>query len=152
MRLIEIDLKWAVAVIVAAYGAGLSSYNTYIARKQSQHQIAVKVTFGWLTNGPNLSEDMLMVEASNPGHRAITLTSVGFLLRDGRQLALLDPQGSKSLPHHLAEGTNIMHWIPMREMSDTLHKNGLTGKVKLRGFYKDAVGATHQSERASFNC
>ena len=71
--MIQIDFRWAVTVLVALYGAVLSTYNAYTARKQSKHQITVKITFGWLTFGANLSDDMVLVEASNPGHRAITV-------------------------------------------------------------------------------
>jgi hypothetical protein len=149
MRVIQVDFRWAVTVLVALYGALLSTYNAYVARKQSRHQIDVKITFGWLTYGPNLSDDMVMVGASNPGHRAVTLTSVGFLLPDGRQLALMT-EGSKPLPHHLSEGTSIQHWIPQHELIETLRKQRFSGPVKLRGFYNDAVGATHLSKPVSF--
>jgi len=149
MRVIQVDFRWAVTVLVALYGALLSTYNAYTARKQSRHQIDVKITFGWLTYGRNLSDDMVMVGASNPGHRAVTLTSVGFLLPDGRQLALMS-EGSKPLPHHLSEGTSIQHWIPRHELTETLRKQRLSDPVKLRGFYNDAVGACHLSKSISF--
>jgi hypothetical protein len=152
MRTIQIDFRWAVTVLVALYGAVLSTYNAYIARKQSRHQITVKTTFGWLTYGPNLSDDMVMVEASNPGHRAITLTSVGFLLPDGRQIVLLGNDGSKPLPHHLSEGTSIQHWMPRSNLIETLREHRFSGSVKLRAFYNDAVGARHLSKPVSFDC
>jgi hypothetical protein len=152
MRTVQIDVRWAVTVLVAGYGAVLSTYNTYISRKQSRHQIKVKISFGWLTYGPNLGDDMVMTEASNPGHRAVTLTSVGFLLPDGRQLVLTFAQGSASLPHHLSEGTSITHWIPLIDLKRSIHEAKFAGKVKLRAFYNDAVGARHLSKQVPFDC
>jgi hypothetical protein len=70
MRTVQIDVRWAVTVLVAGYGAVLSTYNTYISRKQSRHQIKVKISFGWLTYGPNLGDDMVMTESRSPGGNA----------------------------------------------------------------------------------
>jgi len=63
---------------------GLSTYNIYTARKQNRREIKVTMGSGFITRGPDLSDDMLVLSASNPGHRAVTVTGVGILLPDGR--------------------------------------------------------------------
>jgi hypothetical protein len=77
MKTVQIDLQWLVTAAIAVYGAALSTYNVYVARKQSKRQINVKTSYGCLTFGPTLGENMIMVTAANVGHRPITLDSVG---------------------------------------------------------------------------
>lgn len=150
MKFPHIEWQWAITAAVAIYGALLSTYNAYVARKQNRTDIRVTVKYGFFTSGPTLSDQVLFVEASNPGRRAITLTSVGVVLPTKQQL-VITTQGSYPLPHNLTEGTSISHWISLREMSDIMRANRVAGTVKLRGFYNDAVGARHYSERFSFN-
>jgi hypothetical protein len=142
--------QWWVMAVVAGYGALLSTYNAYAARKQSTRQVKVTVRHGFLTFGPNLSDLMLIVSASNPGQRAVTLTSVGFSLPDKSSLVLMSSDGTQ-LPHELTEGTGCTHWIPIREMAQQLQRKGFSGNVKFTAFYLDAVDVRHSSEPFSFN-
>lgn len=150
MKFPHIEWQWAVTAAVAIYGALLSTYNAYIARKQSRTQIRVTVSYGFLTSGPNLSDDMLILSASNAGRHAVSLTSVGFVLPTKQQLVITS-EGSSQLPHHLTEGTSITHWIPVREVARILRDRRFSGTVKITAFYNDAVGARHYSKPLSFD-
>jgi hypothetical protein len=67
--------QWIVTAGIAAYGAALSTYNAWAARKKDRRHVKVTTSFGFLTYGPRLSETMLHLTASNPGQRPITLVS-----------------------------------------------------------------------------
>jgi hypothetical protein len=146
MRFVQIDLQWGVTAAIALYGAGLSTYNAIIARKQSTRQIVVSISYGWLTFGPVLGEDMIFVTAANTGHRPVTLSSMGLRMPDGRSLVNLEQQGSVQLPHHLNEGTSVTHWMPLQGVKESLRRSGAFGKVEIFAYYNDAVSTTHKSK------
>lgn len=140
------DWQWIITAGMAVYGALLSTYNAYVQRKQSKRQIVVTVTWGFLTYTTRLSELMLYIQASNPGHRPLTLTGNGFRLPGGRQAVLTAAEGTVQLPHSLTEGTSCTHWIPAREIKHELRASGFSGKVPIIGFYLDALGKCHVSK------
>lgn len=137
--------------LLAAYGATLTTYNVLAARKKSKRQITVTVSTGFLTFGPELSEIKLLITVLNPGHRDVTLLSVGFLLPDKRQLVNTDPNsGSVRLPHRLTEGTQCMFWASARAIAEQLRGMGFSGTVNLTGFCRDAVDVSHFSKPFPF--
>jgi len=143
-----IDWHWISTTAVAVYGAGLSTYNMYNARRKDRREIKVTISAGYLTHGPDLSDEMFVLSASNPGHRAVTVTSVGIRLPDGRQMVFPYPEGPQ-LPYHLTEGTNCDHVVPIREIARKLSTSGFRGTVKIKAFYRDAVENVHTSKPLS---
>ena len=89
---------------------------------------------------------MLILECSNPGHHAVTLTGVGLLLPDNRQLVYPQQEGSMPLPHRLDAGANVTHWMPSREIAAELRRIGFSGATRLVAFYRDATGECHKSK------
>lgn len=134
-------------VAVAVYGAGLSTYIFLVRRKEKQRRINVQIKFGFTPIGPDIGPQMIFVEASNPGNRTVRLTSVGLLLPDGRQMVWIHPVGTTSLPHDLGEGQSCNMWMPAEELEEQLAHNGFRGRIKVRGFFGDALGKKHQSKR-----
>jgi len=146
-----IDWKWTVTAIVAAYGAGLSTYKAWADRTRDKRQIRVTISPGYLTHGPNLSGEMLILSASNPGHRPVTLTSVGLQLPDKRTMIIPAQEGTAQLPHELNEGNSVTHWMPTREVAAELRRAGFSRKVRLTAFYLDATDDRHWSESLLFD-
>jgi hypothetical protein len=139
--------QWIVTTSIAAYAAVLSTYNVIASRKKETHQITVKLSYGFIPVGPELGDEMMLVEAANHGHRSVTVQSAGLLLPDRRQLFFMNG-GSVRLPHHLNEGTSCTQWTPLAVIKEELRKSGLSGKVKVIGFYLDALNNRHLSEPA----
>ncbi|HMC30602.1 MAG TPA: hypothetical protein VKL99_07180 [Candidatus Angelobacter sp.] len=138
-------------IVIAAYGAVLSTYNAWAARKKDRRQVKVTANLGFLSYGNRVSETMLNLTASNPGHRPVTLVSTGFSLPNKQQMVLFTPEGTTQLPCELMEGKHCTHWISAREVADQLRKSGFSGKVKVRGFYRDAVDEKHFSKPFKFD-
>jgi hypothetical protein len=138
--------EWAVTTVIAGYGAVLSTYNAVTSRRQNKHQIIVTVSYGFVPRGPDLGDEMLIIEAANQGHRSMTVTSAGLLLPDRRQLFYMGSSGTVGLPHHLTEGTSCKQWTPLAEIERELRKSGFTGQVNVRGFYLDALSNRHLSK------
>ena len=137
--------QWIVTTGIAAYAAGLSTYNAWAAWKRDRSQIKVTVTFGFLTSGPELSEQMLFIVASNLGSHPVTVTGAGLRLPDKRSLVLLASTGTP-MPHQLTEGTLCRHWMRLAEVKTSLRESGFSNTVKVKGFYSDAHGEDHLSD------
>jgi hypothetical protein len=138
-------------LLIAIYGAGLSTYNTRVARKRDVSQVTVTLKYGHLTFGPELDDDeKLLVAASNPSQHPITLTGVGLRLPDKRTLIWPEPQGDNPLPFIMGAGMGCMHWHSAVQINKRLKLAGFSGKVKLRGFYNDALDRTHLSKAVEF--
>jgi len=152
-------LEWptVTTALVALYGAILSSYNALAARKEKRPQVRVSVSFGVKVCGSPLiggeaGPPLLFVEASNPGRRTVTLSSLGLLLAKKRQL-FLDPHSEgMPFPYDLEPGKSYRMWVAASRLASWLKQEGLQGKVKLVGFYDDAVGNRYRSRKLSFNC
>jgi hypothetical protein len=86
-----------------------------------------------------------MLEAANHGHRSVTVQSAGLQLPGGRRLFFMNG-GSAKLPCHLTEGTSCTQWTPLAVIEGELRKLGFSGKVKVTGFYLDALNNRHLSE------
>jgi hypothetical protein len=54
--------------------------------------------------------------------------------------------GTVPLPYHSNEGTSCKQWMPATVIEGELRKLGFSGKVKVRGFYLDALNNRHLSE------
>ena len=94
----------------------------------------------------NTSDAMVFVEAANPGQKPVTLSSVGFILPFQSKVFLRQPQGTVRIPCELAPESSCQIWIGAREMAALLRSHGLSGKLKVVGFYADQVGRTHKSK------
>lgn len=140
-----------ITIAVALYGAGLSTYNALAARAQKRRIVKVKLSNGMLTLASGLSDLMIFIEASNPGHRAVTINIPGILLPNKQTVVFPEPTGNVSFPHILEEGQSCMIWTDARMLAKELAGHDLTGKVKLRGFCYDAIGTQYLSDKWVFD-
>jgi len=136
-----------VTAIVALYGAGLSTYILIANRKEKQRQLSVSFSTGSLTYGTELSPQMLFINITNPGNRAVTIYSPSIKLPDSRQMFFRDPQQADvGFPHELKEGKNCRVWIEMKELAMQLAAEGYPGKVHLSAKVEDATGKSYKSK------
>ena len=146
-----IDWTKVVTALVAIYAAILSTYTLLSSRKEKKRQIKVELSFGFRVFGPKLGPTSLLITASNPGYRTVTLTGVGIRLPDNRQAILPNPPSDVQFPYDLPEGKHCTAWFDAKELAATLRREGFAGKVKLVGFYRDALGTVYASNRLRFN-
>jgi hypothetical protein len=137
-----------VTAIVAVVGALISVYTLWTTRREKKRQVKVELSVGLLTyyDGPHTSPAMLVISASNPGHRSVILNSPGIILPNKNKVFFKIPQSDVRYPHELREGVNCTTWTDLSELARTLREEGFSGKVKLVGFYTDAIGSTHKSK------
>lgn len=142
----SIPLPTIVTAAVALYGAVLSTLNYVLARKEKTRRLRVRLYFGFITSGPNLSEQMLFISASNPGMLSVTLSAVGVALPDGKNAFFPVHRGTSQLPYELAGGKEFQMWTELKDFADSMREKGYVGKIKIRGFYNDQSGGTHKSK------
>lgn len=56
-----------------------------------------------------------------------------------------------NLPCGPSEGKDCTFWIEARCLAETPRDAGFSGRVKLVGFYEDALGAMHKSKPLVFD-
>lgn len=147
------QLPTIITALIAIYGAILSTYNLVLKRREKSHQVSVNLSSGFLTCGERLSPYVLFIVASNPGHRTVTLDSVGIRLPDKRQIVF--PFSGRfgsdvQFPHDLTEGQSCRAWVDVKELTALLEE-GISGRIKLIGFYTDAIGGKYKSKPLKFN-
>jgi hypothetical protein len=92
-------LDVVVALIIAVYGALLSTYSVWASRQEKKREIKVQLVYGFLANPPSVGPLMLILSALNTGHKTVTLTSMGLLLpkRSNKYLVFARPENNVSL-------------------------------------------------------
>jgi hypothetical protein len=148
-------MNWTqiVIAIVAILGFGTSIYNLVVDIKRNRFDLRVTLTNGYICPPGGSSAPVLMVDISNIGNRLACIKSCGFILPSKMCLTFTNPypHATAELPYDLLGGKNFMFLYPVGLMADTLRKDGFGGTVRLRGFYKDAIGNTYRSKPLSFD-
>lgn len=140
-----------ITLIIAVWGAALSTYMVISDYRKNVRSIKVEVSYGFLTRGNKVGSNLLNITAVNTGYRDITLSSVGFILNDESQLIILNPQGDVKFPHTLKGGKSCIIYKEQSNLAQQLKKNGLSGNVTIKGYYISATGKIYKSKPIQFN-
>jgi hypothetical protein len=90
-------------------------------------KVRVTASFGFLTYGPELSDRMVIVEASNVGRSQVELLGWGFDV--GGNASLFVPRavrGSTDLPHTLTAGHTAKFFLPLAALKEGLRQENIT--------------------------
>lgn len=116
----------------------------FIERKDKQSKIKVKANFSFPVYQTKLGEMMLQISAINDGEKTVTLTSCGILLPD-RMTIIKTKQieteylSQNTLPYVLEASKRCIQFFSIGEIKSTLRENKYSGKVKVKGFFRDAT-------------
>jgi hypothetical protein len=133
------DTKDFIMLALGAYGTGLSTWLAVASWRDKRRVLNVEAGFG--APFPATSFQLVMtITVSNPGHKSVTVNSVGYRLPDRSELLLIDPGPQVRFPHTLSEGTSCIAIIPAGDMLNTLRARGYEGTVSVDPFAKDALG------------
>ena len=97
--------------------------------------------------GPNF----VLINAKNTGFRSVVLSTPGFVLPNKREAVIPLPFGDVNLPHELKDGNKCSIWIDPKEIMKALKQEKLAGRVKLKGYFVDALGQRHMSKSFLFD-
>jgi hypothetical protein len=131
------SIQWDVIItlIIAIYGALVSTYSVWASRQEKKREIKVQLSYGLLANPPSVGLKILIISALNTGQKRVTLTSMGLILprKDENYLQFLRPDSNVSFPHDLLEGKDCNVWVTTKEIAEDLKREGYSGKISLKG-------------------
>jgi hypothetical protein len=134
-----------VAIIAAIYG-----FIKLLALLGHQ-RLRVGLSFGLISHGPRLSDQMLLFKVANPTEKVIQITSITIPLKGGSNLIFPSLAGEKQLPCAVDPGHNIKFWIEVSEVKRSLMAHGYVGRVKVRAVVSDALDGEHKSNYIRIN-
>jgi hypothetical protein len=142
-----------ITLIIAMYGAILSTYSIWNARQEHRREVKVRLSYGFSTHPFAPQGLLLIIEALNTGRKTVTLSSTGLILptKDKKYYTFLRPNSNVTFPYDLPEGKNCSVWIGTKELSENLKQEGYSGKIELKGYYGDAIGGKYKSKSIKFD-
>jgi hypothetical protein len=135
---------------VAAIGLGLSIYNTVQARRDRRPKLRIRVSFGFLTDGPELSDQKILFEVGNAWNQSVTLASMCIPLPGKRSLTFFQLDGERQMPVVLTPGISTRFWLNSDQLEAETIKAGVGRHEKFRVMARDALGNEYLSNSTSF--
>lgn len=135
------------SLIIGAGGLLFGMYQ-YFDKKRSQ-KVKIKVTFqnGMLTPVTEHTEAMLILKAANVGEKEVKINTPNILVKHGEGGTLFTQFGSyQRFPYDLKPGDSIHAWAEIVPIAKSLKGNGLSGKIKLVGYFTSQVGVEYKSK------
>ena len=148
----SIGLDVIITLIIAVYGALLSTYSVWASKQEKKREIKVQLSYGFHTSPSSVGPTMLLISALNTGQKRVTLNSMGLILpkKDKKYLTFFRPDSNVSFPCDLIEGKGCDVWVATKELAVDLKREGYSGKVSLKGYYRDAIGGEYRSKSLKF--
>jgi hypothetical protein len=136
MPCVIVDIS--VTTIIAVYGAVVSTFALFLARRDKVTRLRVSSSFGVVTHEPGLQ---LLLDIVNPGERATTIRCHGFILPDRRKY-VTNPKPGAPLPIEIASNSNYMTWTSLASTNAHLRQQRFTGKLRITPFCTDSCERT----------
>lgn len=135
------------AQAVAWYAAIVSTVSVFIAvlnYLSDRRRLKVLAQHGFLT-GMGDDSTKVMISVANIGKRPVTISSVGFEVKDSGDMILISTP-NLSLPKTLKEGTSGQTWINHEELLYLLKKEKKTVKDIKYVWCKDSTGKVYKAK------
>ncbi len=146
------ETKDIITLVIAAYGAVLSSFNLWQASTKNRRRILLKRSIGFYTYaGGGMGSAMATFEVINQGYRPVVVDAPTIKLPSGKQMILLTADGLKDFPKRLEDGETVSLRIPFADITAALKKDGYSGTVTLWPICKDSTGNLFKGKRWRFD-
>jgi hypothetical protein len=125
----------------------LVSRNSHLHRSHLQ----VQLSFGFLTYGSELGEQMLIFGVTNTGRDRTQIAGIKMPLNTGHNMFFPDLDGERRIPCFIEEGTSLRFWTELNGVESSLRAHGYSGKSSIRGVVTTGTGTKHKSNSVTFN-
>ena len=147
-------IKEIITIIVAIYGAILSTVNIILHIKTQKTSLLVKLSEGYLV-GREYRDDNLYLfwNAYNKGAKKIKLSMVGFRIKGIKKYFQIPYQMKPGiqLPFEIKPGNSYCCWTTTKQVAESLKKVGCSSEVKIIGYFTDAIKNRYYSQPYRFN-
>lgn len=145
------DVATLLTALVAVAGLILSIYNFVVDRRDKATRLVAKISNGFLTYGPELSELMLLLEIANVGQKPVKIAAVEIKWNKRKMVFLKGIDGTAKVPFELPSGDSAKFWIPIKEVAMALRKEGCINREFVRACFRTAVDSEFVSKRFPIN-
>jgi hypothetical protein len=145
------SLNEVLTLLIALYGAGLATFTFLQQAKEKRAHVKVTFTIGLLPWPGREMETVILLTASNPGHKKVILNTPGITLPDKKQLIFFEPNSNVRFPYSLEPEASCVVWYNIKAFAEELTSQGFYGKVNLVAYFTDSVGRKHESKNVTFN-
>ncbi|MGH6856178.1 MAG: hypothetical protein ACRECP_00695 [Methylocella sp.] len=145
-------LKDALLFLLALWGAALSTFNWRQAVRKERREIRVAVSTVFPTyNTGQVGEPFAMIEATNIGHRAVTVKTLTFELPTGGRMYPIRKNtfpgmSDTALPASLSDGQSAHLLMSFRDIAAGLLQDNKFGTIKLTPVCVDSAGGIYNGE------
>jgi hypothetical protein len=138
---------WNAVGALGQWAGAVATFSAVVVALKQAHdmttvRVRVSVTMGFAALGSQISDPMVIVSATNQGHRPVRLTATGMLMPDGRQLVFLEDVRD-ALPKTLQEAETTQYHVPVGVIARKLREEGFTGEVMVRFYFSDTQDLRH---------
>ena len=144
-------VKDVLLALLALYGAALSTFNYCQSVRKERRTIEVNLSSVAPTyDDGNVGQCFAKVEATNAGHRAVTVRSLRLELATGAHLISLSDgipgMPDTPLPATLADGQSAHKLLSYQGIAAALVQTGRTKKTKVTPVCEDSVGGIYKGK------
>jgi len=111
--------------------------------------LKVSLAFGFLTYGPELSDQMLLFTVGNPSERPAQLTAIRVPINKGGNMVFPFLDGEKHLPCMIQPGTSSKFWVKLSDVEASIRSKGRAGSLNIHAVASDGLGNDYNSNTVS---
>jgi hypothetical protein len=129
------DISETITVVLAIYGAGLSTILAIREWRRSRPSLRVTAEHGYVIDQGDYSEPVLAMKAANVGSGSIYVSGAGFTNRDGGSQVVAQPYPRGIIPVELKQGESVLTVYACRWVRESLDHEKIVGV-----FFQDQTG------------
>ena len=138
--------EWVFSGCGVSFGLVLLGLFRFLLSRKSHvyiSQLRVNMTFGMLSYGAELSDQMLLFTVTNIGKNPSQIAGITVRLSGNRHLFFHNLGGERGIPCFVNPGTSLRFWTELKNVQLTLSSQGYSGKI--RAVVTDGIGVRYQS-------
>ena len=144
------SIKDVLLFLLAVYGAVLSTFNWRQAVRREKRTINVKMSTAMPTfEDGHVGPCFAMIEATNSGHRTVTITTLALELPTGARMFATTPNSfpgrpDTALPANLSDGQSAYLYLSYQDIAGALIQSGRNERTKVIPVCEDSVGGVYK--------
>lgn len=139
-----------ITIIIAIYGAIISTYSLYLNRKDKIATIRVRLKENHIIAGELHGPPFIQLEALNFGLLDITFNHA-FITTKNKKSKFYPEHKHIHFPYDLAKGKSLQIVCNPENISIKFHKDGFSSSIKIIGIFTDAIGNEYKSRPIKFD-